>query len=1064
MFRLLLCMVSLIALSTKPVWADSTFMVFEDPSRQLTVFDIENNSQWFKPSDRSSIGLTDSVFWLEVELENPFSYTSNLVVNFDSLKIEEIEEFTISPDGIQIRQAGYNTEIGLRPLEFPQVVFPHEMPAYSSKTLLYRVSSAHKIDLAYSVVQQTRFVALLANQTLVQFSLAAVLIVLLLYNGLLMLLVKSRLYGALTLFLLAALLYFVAATRLYERADFTADTLRLEAFTGACLFAALVHFVRSALALRSNRIANLASRVIYLLCAIHATLAVSNPQLSAMLLVYVSVWLGLLCFAAINYAALQENSPNVAISTVGVSFFGFAALTYAANLAGLNGVGFENALAYGSVGESLILSLISAAKLRRLGTTEKLLCKLREANTQLNLFTEHHHMAFWTLNLTTNRITYDDNFAKDWGLPKGSEIDLFLHYQNVSSDIRERLEHGIATVVETKRDFTLLITAPQTRWKGRKFQITLAPSLNAEGDLSAIVAMRSDVTELVDAQLRAEANAEELTRLFNEVEDQRTKLTDALSSSEASLRRERALRMENSALLRKFEHISEAAGITYFTYDIKTSRLVYGKSFAKRWDLEVGGSIRYQDYCAFTPRPTRDLLTKLIMQAIKTATTQAESFTTTLDEDLGKSFRFVVSPVQSDTTAVHALNVITLDITEAETARAALELKNQELEALHKKRDQMFGMVAHELRTPVAAIAMMVSDTSEAEWARMKPEVMRSSRDLLHTIDDMRLLINPDTKRPVRQESFRIVELNAQLSSGVASIVAATGMQYKQLNAVPAQWADQTFETDTYRVRHAISNLIKNACLHSQGSEVALLSHLYFDGQGGRFIEWIIRDNGVGITDDTLSRLFSAGERGDSKSEGSGFGLYIARSWIEEIGGDVGYRNCEIDGSGSEFFVRIPVLELQASKTYRDKTTDTRRQSSSLCLARLNVLYVEDETMLRMLGERLLNRIVNSVDTAKNGYEGLSAWKSEHDIVLTDYFMPEMTGVEMTRRLRKQGYTGPIIGVTAATIGSQRDELLTAGVDLVIPKPLTAEAFQHAVDELLHDGRLTSPNHRSKET
>ena len=393
------------------------------------------------------------------------------------------------------------------------------------------------------------------------------------------------------------------------------------------------------------------------------------------------------------------------------------------------------------------------------------------------------------------------------------------------------------------------------------------------------------------------------------------------------------------------------------------------------------------------------------------------------------------------------------DVSEIRNTQRLLEKTVEDLKDLETKRNQIFGMVAHELRTPVAAISMMADQHDDTEWLRDRKSLRRTVNDLLNTIDDMRLVINPDLKRPIRSEAFTVQELNASVAANVASIVSSSGVQYEQSNAIPFIFKEAEFRSDTYRVRVAITNIVKNACLHSRGTKVWMVSRLYMGRDGQQYLEWLVKDDGLGIPEDQLDRLFEAGERGDSKADGSGLGLFISKSWIEEIGGEIGYQRAR--GGGSSFSIRIPLLNSIDSGLTEIKETDNGNDLLDSVLANLNILLVEDETMLRMLGQKLLLPLVHDVQVASNGMSGLADFDPEyHDLLLTDNFMPEMSGVELISKLRASGYSGPIVGVTAATIGEQSQDMLVAGADIVLPKPLTKALFRQTVAELMALGHF----------
>jgi CheY-like chemotaxis protein len=109
-------------------------------------------------------------------------------------------------------------------------------------------------------------------------------------------------------------------------------------------------------------------------------------------------------------------------------------------------------------------------------------------------------------------------------------------------------------------------------------------------------------------------------------------------------------------------------------------------------------------------------------------------------------------------------------------------------------------------------------------------------------------------------------------------------------------------------------------------------------------------------------------------------------------------------------------------------------------LADNQVLLAEDTPTIRMLSAKLIESQGASVAAAEDGEKALEiALNKDFDLVITDIFMPNMDGYELTRSLRENGFTGPIIGVTAATIGEERDELIAAGANAAIGKPLTKE-------------------------
>lgn len=359
------------------------------------------------------------------------------------------------------------------------------------------------------------------------------------------------------------------------------------------------------------------------------------------------------------------------------------------------------------------------------------------------------------------------------------------------------------------------------------------------------------------------------------------------------------------------------------------------------------------------------------------------------------------------------------------------------------KSQTLFGVVAHELRTPVSAIAMMTSDSEKLDDSQ-RDLIYQTSQDLLSTIDDMSLMINPNRTRPVRLSSSTIDAFNRTIQKRVDSIVSSSGFRFHQKHNLSSSYMQSDLTTDFYRVRVAISNLIRNACLHSHGTDVVLLNLSGVDARTGEpYLEWEVQDNGTGIEVDEIDRLFRPEERGNTQAPGSGLGLYITKNLIEEIKGTVIYERAQ-DG-GSRFIVRVPIIINPPEQA----SSEAKAPSTSFALDKLRVLLVEDEATLRLLGKALIGKVVASVDDAVDGQDALNKFDTTFDVVFTDYFMPRINGVELTKSLRKQGYEGLIIGVTAATIGEQIDQLWQSGCDDVIDKPLTLAKITTTLNKLV---------------
>lgn len=168
------------------------------------------------------------------------------------------------------------------------------------------------------------------------------------------------------------------------------------------------------------------------------------------------------------------------------------------------------------------------------------------------------------------------------------------------------------------------------------------------------------------------------------------------------------------------------------------------------------------------------------------------------------------------------------------------------------------------------------------------------------------------------------------------------------------------------------------------------------------------------------------------RADGSGVGLYVTRSAVELLGGSVHHEARA--GGGSRFVMTVPV----ALPVPVAPVVEKHRGKAVTPIAGLRVLVVEDSDLIGELLVARLRRIVADVRWVKSGSDGLIAYhEMKPDVVLTDLFMPEMGGDEMTSTLRATGAVCPIIRMTAAAIGDERNRFEAAGTDFVLTKPVS---------------------------
>ncbi|MCR5099706.1 MAG: response regulator [Lachnospiraceae bacterium] len=215
-------------------------------------------------------------------------------------------------------------------------------------------------------------------------------------------------------------------------------------------------------------------------------------------------------------------------------------------------------------------------------------------------------------------------------------------------------------------------------------------------------------------------------------------------------------------------------------------------------------------------------------------------------------------------------------------------------------------------------------------------------------------------------------------------------------------------------------------------------------------ISFVINDTGVGIEKDYLPRLFepfSKEEEGTSNRYGStGLGMAITKNIVDMMGGEIEVTSEK--GRGSEFYVTIP---LQVCQSGQDDTLEAD-------FSNITALIVDDDITACEHGAVVLSRVGIRADHALSGRDALTmmekqrSLKMPYRIVLVDWKMPEMDGVELTRHIRRrQGDEDTTIILTTYNWDDIMEEALDAGVDAFLAKPLFAGNIRQKITAILSE-------------
>lgn len=393
----------------------------------------------------------------------------------------------------------------------------------------------------------------------------------------------------------------------------------------------------------------------------------------------------------------------------------------------------------------------------------------------------------------------------------------------------------------------------------------------------------------------------------------------------------------------------------------------------------------------------------------------------------------IVAGAMVDNTAVFAL------LQTSEQALTEAEMARDQLEQMNARQAQMFAVIGHELRTPAAAISMILESTEPDSLSKSADILKSSAAQLLRVMDDLNSVNQTKAQVKEYQEQVSPSEIVREVSSMMQPKLNSRGIK---LNIWTDPNTDVVCAFDAQALRRIMTNLLNNAAVHSDASEVYVgLMERKFEA-GHHIMRLTVQDNGRGVTKEHQSRLFDSFYRVDTDREGSGLGLNIASSLAESLGGSIDYFPSQYGGAGFIIFLRLA----QVSQ-YKQPPSPNPVFELKGC----RILVAEDNFTIQMLTKAILEKAGAEVTVAGDGAKALQIFKeqSSFDLVVTDIFMPNLDGIGLTQALREQGFGAPIIGVSAATVGEETQQLMAVGATATLAKPLTLSALQSRLDEYL---------------
>lgn len=396
--------------------------------------------------------------------------------------------------------------------------------------------------------------------------------------------------------------------------------------------------------------------------------------------------------------------------------------------------------------------------------------------------------------------------------------------------------------------------------------------------------------------------------------------------------------------------------------------------------------------------------------------------------------RIKVNLVRNDRGIIQKIYGLVSDITYRKKAEEELKKSTENLLKVSETKDRFLSIVSHDLRTPFSSILgftdLLLNDAelNDDERKQYVRYIQDSSNSMLHLVNSLldwtRLQTGRIKYEPQKISAAEIIK-DAQTTITGSAIV-------KKIDVVSTVGNEVLIFADRNLIYQVINNLFSNAVKFSSPGGKIIISARRADEP--RFIEFSVKDNGVGIKPENIKKLFSIDSKftseGTAGEKGSGLGLSLVKEIIEKHGGEISVTSEY--GAGTEFRFTLPV-------------------------ASSKILLVDDNKTDRLLYAKILRSITPDyeVEIASNGKEALEKIIGETPaLVISDHSMPEMNGIQLVNEISRSELKGkpPLIILSSDVDLNISQYYLELGIEYVFRKPVNIGIFKQAVEKSLRRG------------
>jgi PAS domain S-box-containing protein len=424
----------------------------------------------------------------------------------------------------------------------------------------------------------------------------------------------------------------------------------------------------------------------------------------------------------------------------------------------------------------------------------------------------------------------------------------------------------------------------------------------------------------------------------------------------------------------------------------------------------------------------------------------------------GTTFPVEINALRLTISGEDLFMLIARDITERKNIITKLEKAREAAYAASQAKSEFLANMSHEVRTPMNGVIGMLQLLKMTPLNEEQEEYVQtaavSGESLLTIINDILDYSKIESgKVQINPQPFEIVSMMDPLITSFKNSLAlgAVKLDYSIAPDVPP-----SIVADSARLKQILFNLIGNAVKFTDSGEINVSITLIEKGKNNNIrVGWSVADTGIGVPEDAVDKLFEPFTRLDDakrrKRKGTGLGLSIVKQLVTQMGGVVSLKRN--DRKGTTFMFDIP-----ARTNTCHKPAETSPLAAPLLISpqrRLSTLVVEDEPINQQILKAILTKLGHKTQVVSDGYSALELLENNpaFDVILMDVQMPEMDGLETTRKIRTlprlhKTRNIPIVALTAYAMAGDREKCMEAGMNFYLSKPVDVKTLATTLKNL----------------